>query len=68
MKMRGHIARGRSCSTHGDNGCEIRGCAGSLERCDEKRLTEREIADAFADYADESLELAQTFVADPVRF
>lgn len=30
-KMRGHIAK-RSCAIHGDNGCEIKGGAGSITR------------------------------------
>jgi hypothetical protein len=38
--MRGHIAN-RSCSIHGDNGCEIQGEAGSITRAKEKREQSR---------------------------
>ena len=36
MRMRGHIADGQSCNIHGDNGCEIQGVAGTINRQQEK--------------------------------
>lgn len=48
-KMRGHIASGHSCPIHGDNGCEIQGEAGSLERAGEKRRLNKEIEEELED-------------------
>lgn len=43
MKLRGHIAKGRSCWLHGDNGCENQGQAGSISRAKEKAQVKQEV-------------------------
>lgn len=60
--MRRRAAR-RSCIIHGDNGCEIQGEAGPVERAQERRLAEVEIGRAFADWRDESAEWAELTLA-----
>lgn len=44
-KMRGHIAAHKTCSVHGDNGCELQGETGSKTREQEKRELKKELSE-----------------------
>lgn len=50
MSLLRRRARSRSCTIHGDNGCEIQGEAGPRERCHDN-LWRREVDDELAQEA-----------------
>lgn len=61
MSLLRRRSKGRSCTLHGDNGCEIQGEAGPRERCHDK-LWIREAAEELAQEA-EAQELAERLAA-----